>query len=107
MGQMFFPKLTLRQAGERLRRNVVGNPGPKDHLRVAEACITANSLDEALKSVAAKTEFQVDVNDAANSIRMAMKGDIPMSEAEVQALSAAEDVGKSSVSTARRNAQRR
>lgn len=88
MGQMHFPKLTLRQAGERLKRVVAGNPGPKDHLRVAEACITANTLDEALASVAAKTEFQADVADATNYIRNAMNGHLPLSEAEVQALSA-------------------
>lgn len=86
MGQMHFPKLTLRQAGERLKRIVAGNPGTKDHLRVAEACITANTLDEALASVAAATEFQVDVDDAAGFIRKAMNGDLPMSDAEVEAL---------------------
>lgn len=86
MGQTHFQKLTLRQAGERLKRIVAGNPGPKDHLRVAEACITATTLDEALASVAAATEFQVDVDDAAGFIRKAMNGDLPMSEAEVEAL---------------------
>lgn len=71
-----------------MKRIVAGNPGPKDHLRVAEACITANSLDEALASVAAQTEFQVDVADAASFIRNAMNGDLPLSEAEVESLSA-------------------
>lgn len=82
MKQMYFPKLTLRQAGERLKQLVAGNPGPKDHLRVAEACIAANSLDEAISSVAAETEFQVDVDDATSFIREAMNGELPLSEAE-------------------------
>lgn len=88
MGQMYFQGLTLRQAGKRLKRIVAGNPGPKDHLRVAEACISANSLDEALANVAAETEFQVDVDDAASFMRKAMNGDLPLSEAEVEAPSA-------------------
>jgi len=86
MGSMQFPKLTLRQAGERLKRIVAGNPGPKDHLRVAEACVTANSLEEALARVAGQTEFQVDVDDAASYIRKGLNGELPFSEFEMEAL---------------------
>ncbi len=89
MALMHFPKLTLRQAGERLKRIVAGNPGPKDHLRVAEACINAATLNEALAVVASQVEFQVDIDDAASYIRSAMNGDLPLSDSEVAALSAA------------------
>ncbi len=81
-----FPKLTLQEAADRLKRLVVGNAGPRDHLRVAEACAKAGTLDEALQSVAAEVEHQIDVDDAAQYIRNAMEGSLPLSPSELMDL---------------------
>lgn len=81
-----FPKLSIQQAGERLKQSVIGNPGPKDHLRVAEACITSSTLEEALEKVAPLTEYQIDVDDAAAHIRKALAGYLPLSIFEAEAL---------------------
>lgn len=56
--------MTLKQAGRHLMRLVKGSPGPQDHVRVAELCLTAGSVDEVERAARLRQEYQVDVDDA-------------------------------------------
>lgn len=79
---MQFRQMSLAQAGLRLSGVVAGNPGPFDHLLVAQLCSTCETIDEVEREVRAAQHFSVDVDDALEAVRRYMAGHAPLSDAE-------------------------
>lgn len=77
MSGYYFREHSLQEAGQRLR-NLIAFNGPSDHLRIADACIASQTIEEARERVIGKTEFQIDADDAWRAIDSDMKGHNPI-----------------------------
>jgi hypothetical protein len=77
-----FRPMTLAQAGRHLLRLVQGNPGPQDHVRVAELCQSQASIEDVEQAAKRVQECEHDVADAINSIRRLMNGGLPLSSTQ-------------------------
>lgn len=83
---MQYPRFTLRQAGERLKGMVAANTGPYEHLWVANACINAKTLEDAVVEVAPNVVHQIDVDDAVSFVSQLMNGEFAVTDQEAESL---------------------